>query len=63
MIDKNKKNKYTAEKAVIIGVITQQQSQDDVEEYLDELGHAPVCEVCGLPLYHVDIAKRIDVAA
>lgn len=37
MIDKNKKTKYTAEKAIIIGVITQQQSQDDVEEYLDEL--------------------------
>ncbi|MEN9001675.1 MAG: GTPase HflX [Flavobacteriales bacterium] len=28
---------YTAEKAVIIGVITQQQSIDDVKEYLDEL--------------------------
>ena len=33
------------------------------QDYLDELGHAPVCEVCGLPLYHVDIAQRIDVAA
>ncbi len=33
------------------------------QEYLDEMGHAPTCEVCGLPLYHVDIAKRIDVAA
>ena len=37
MIEKNKKVHYTAEKAVIIGVITQQQSQDDVKEYLDEL--------------------------
>ena len=37
MIEKNKKVHYAAEKAVIIGVITQQQSQDDVKEYLDEL--------------------------
>ncbi|MEN8928973.1 MAG: GTPase HflX [Flavobacteriales bacterium] len=37
MIEKNKKVQYTAEKAVIIGVITQQQSIDDVKEYLDEL--------------------------
>ena len=33
------------------------------QEYLGELGHRPVCEVCGLPLYHVEIVKRIDVAA
>lgn len=37
MIEKNKKVHYTAEKAVIIGVVTQKQSLDDVTEYLDEL--------------------------
>lgn len=37
MIDKNKKTKYSEEKAILVGVITQQQSEDDVKEYLDEL--------------------------
>lgn len=37
MIDKNKKINYFEEKAILVGVITQQQSEDDVKEYLDEL--------------------------
>ncbi len=37
MIDKKKKIEYREEKALLVGVITQQQSEDDVREYLDEL--------------------------
>ncbi len=37
MIDKNKKVEYLEEKALLVGVITQQQTEDDVKEYLDEL--------------------------
>lgn len=37
MLEKNKKLEYKEEKAVLIGVITQQQSEDDVKEFLDEL--------------------------
>jgi GTPase len=37
MIDKNKKIEYIEEKALLVGVITQQQNEDDVREYLDEL--------------------------
>lgn len=37
MIDKNKQVEYKEEKALLVGVITQQQSEDDVREYLDEL--------------------------
>jgi GTPase len=37
MIEKNKKVQYIEEKALIVGVITQQQSESDVKEYLDEL--------------------------
>lgn len=37
MIEKNKKVQYIEEKALLVGVITQMQGEDDVKEYLDEL--------------------------
>lgn len=37
MIEKNKQVEYIEEKALLVGVITQQQSEDAVREYLDEL--------------------------
>ena len=37
MIEKNKKVEYHEEKAVMVGVITQNQEKEEVDEYLDEL--------------------------
>lgn len=57
MIDKNKKIEYLEEKALLVGVITQMQGEEDVKEYLDEL--AFLAETAGA-ITHGRFTQKVD---
>jgi GTP-binding protein HflX len=57
MIDKNKKIEYLEEKALLVGVITQMQREEDVKEYLDEL--AFLAETAGA-ITHGRFTQKVD---
>jgi len=57
MIEKNKKVQYLEEQAVLVGVITQKQSEVDVKEYLDELSF--LAETAGA-ITHGRFTQKVD---
>ena len=57
MIEKNKKVQYLEEQAVLVGVITQKQSEADVKEYLDELPF--LAETAGA-ITHGRFTQKVD---